>query len=183
MILLKDLAKKRIDDPVNAENRIGSYRALEQLYKEGKVKQIGISNFTAKHLTELLQVCDVIPHLHQFELHPCLYQPEILEICKKNQIQVQAYSSLGEGKLLNGEIRLDCLEKISERHKVSPAVILLGWALKHGWIIIPKSKTPERVKENASSLSINLTDEDMKSLDDVHKTESHRFCWDPNTIY
>ncbi|EIE88229.1 hypothetical protein RO3G_12940 [Rhizopus delemar RA 99-880] len=176
-------SKKQLNDPINAENRIGSYKALEQLYREGKVKQIGVSNFTLKHLNELLQVCEVIPHVHQFELHPCLYQPEILEICQKNNIQVQAYSSLGEGKLVNGEVKVDGLEEIAQRLQVSPAVVLLRWAVQHDWIIIPKSKTPERVKENARSLEIKLSEEDMKLLDNIHKTKPYRFCWDPTNVY
>ncbi|KAG1404542.1 hypothetical protein G6F60_004253 [Rhizopus arrhizus] len=176
-------SKKQLNDPINAENRIGSYKALEQLYREGKVKQIGVSNFTSKHLNELLQVCEVIPHVHQFELHPCLYQPELLEICQKNNIQVQAYSSLGEGKLVNGEVKVDGLEEIAQRLQVSPAVVLLRWAVQHDWIIIPKSKTPERVKENAKSLEVKLSEEDMKLLDNIHKTKPHRFCWDPTNVY
>lgn len=142
------------------------------MYREGKVKQIGVSNFTSKHLNELLQVCEVIPHVHQFELHPCLYQPEILEICQKNNIQVQAYSSLGEGKLVNGEVKVDGLEEIAQRLQVSPAVVLLRWAVQHDWIIIPKSKTPERVKENARSLEIKLSEE----VSQKKKEESNALC-------
>ncbi|RCH92265.1 hypothetical protein CU097_011313 [Rhizopus azygosporus] len=176
-------SKKQLSDPINSENRMGSYRALEQLYKEGKLKQIGISNYTVKHLSELLQKCEIVPHVHQFELHPCLYQNELLNLCQQHNIQVQAYSSLGEGKLVNGEIKIDCLNDIAQRLQTTPAVVLLRWAVDHGWLIIPKSKTPMRVKENASVLDVQLSDEDIKLLDDIHNAETHRFCWDPTNVY
>jgi diketogulonate reductase-like aldo/keto reductase len=149
-------SKKKLSDPINQENRTNSYRALEQLYNEGKLKNIGISNYTTKHLSCLLDNCKIIPHVHQFELHPCLYQPELLDLCQKNNIQIQAYSSLGEGNLINGKIRIDCIEDISKRLGVSKALILLRWAIQHEWVIIPKSKTTERIKENAQVLNFEL---------------------------
>ncbi|KAI8986999.1 NADP-dependent oxidoreductase domain-containing protein [Pilobolus umbonatus] len=175
-------SKTDLSDPINQKNRSDSYRALEKLYQEGKVKHIGISNYTPEHMKQLLSTCTIIPHVHQFELHPCLYQTDIIDLCTQNKIIVQAYSSLGEGKLINGEVRVAALEEISKRMNVSTALILLRWAIQHEWIIIPKSKNPERVKENAEVWSIKLSDEDMKALDDVHKSQPHRFCWDPFTV-
>lgn len=121
------------------------------------MKHIGISNYTEKHLTHLLSVCTVIPHVHQFELHPCLHQPGILDICKKNNIQIQAYSSLGEGALINGDVEIDCLQDISQRLDRSKALVLLRWAVQHGWAIIPKSKTTARIQENANVLSFEIS--------------------------
>lgn len=149
-------SKKKLSDTVNEENRTNSYKALEKLYSEGKVKHIGVSNYTEKHLNHLLSVCTVIPHVHQFELHPCLYQPGILEICKKNSIQIQAYSSLGEGSLINGDVKIGCLQDTAQKLNQSKALVLLRWAVQHGWIIIPKSKTTARVKENANVLSFEI---------------------------
>lgn len=146
-----------MSDPINQENRTGSYKALEQLYKEGKLKHIGVSNYTSKHLTHLLKVCTVTPSVHQFELHPCLYQPDILEICKNNNIQIQAYSSLGEGKLINGEINIPGVQAIADRLGESCALVLLRWAIQHEWIIIPKSKTTDRIKENARVFLFELS--------------------------
>lgn len=155
---------------------------MEHLYKEGKLKNIGVSNYTSQHLEHLLGACNVVPHLHQFELHPCLYQPQVLDVCKKNQIQVQAYSSLGEGKLINGDIKITGLQDIADRLDVSCALVLLRWAIQHEWAIIPKSKTTNRIKENAKVASLELSKEDMDLLDRVYQTESHRFCWDPSNI-
>ncbi|OBZ81017.1 Prostaglandin F synthase [Choanephora cucurbitarum] len=176
-------ARKRLSDPVNQTNRTESYKALEKLYKEGKIRHIGVSNYTVHHLKHLIENCTVVPHVHQFELHPCLYQPELLEFCQEHKIQVQAYSSLGEGNLVNGQIRLPCLETIVKKHNTSAASVLLRWAVQHGWIIIPKSRTPDRVKENAGVFSFELENEDMAQLDLIHQSEPHRFCWDSTDIY
>lgn len=101
----------------------------------------------------------MIPHVHQFELHPCLYQPDVLELCKKHHIQVQAYSSLGEGKLINGELNVPSLKLVSKRVQQPCALVLLRWAVQHGWIIIPKSKTTARIKQNAGVFSFELSKE------------------------
>ena len=134
---------------------MGSYRALETLYREGKVRHIGISNYTVKHLEHLLEHCEIIPHVHQFELHPRLVQQDILNLCDKHEIQIQAYSSLGEGKLLTDEAVLDIVKK----EKGDTAQILLRWAIQHGWIVIPKSSSSDRVSSNANVLSLELSEE------------------------
>lgn len=148
-------AKKKLSDPVNRENRHESYRALEQLYREGKIRHIGISNFTARHMEELLATCTIVPHVHQFELHPRLVQQDLLRLCAKYKIQVQAYSSLGEGRLLEDkEIR-----EIAEQNGLSSAQVLLRWAVQHGWVVIPKSSNPGRVRMNASIFAFELSEE------------------------
>ncbi|KAG2219912.1 hypothetical protein INT45_008549 [Circinella minor] len=172
-------AKKKLNDPINQENRMGSYRALETLYQEGKVRHIGISNYTAKHLEHLIERCKIIPHVHQFELHPRLVQQDILNLCDQYQIQIQAYSSLGEGKLLTDESILDIVKK----EKNDTAQVLLRWAIQHNWIVIPKSSNPDRVSSNAKVLSFELSEEEMNQLDTIHKIDTQRFCWDPTEIY
>ncbi|KAF7732795.1 hypothetical protein EC973_000069 [Apophysomyces ossiformis] len=152
-------SKKKLSDPKNRENRTESYRALEQLHREGKLRHIGVSNYTAAHLQYLLENCDIVPHVHQFELHPCLYQPDILSICTQHQIQVQAYSSLGEGRLVDGSIRLEELERIANGLHVTSAQVLLRWAVQHGWAVIPKSKSSTRVQQNADIFSFDLSAE------------------------
>ncbi|RCI01466.1 hypothetical protein CU098_011578 [Rhizopus stolonifer] len=176
-------AKKKLSDPINQTNRTESYRALEQLYKEGKLKHIGVSNYTVNHLKYLLGHCTIVPHVHQFELHPCLFQEDLFDLCQKNKIQIQAYSSLGEGQLVNGEIQIPHLQTIADKLNVSIALVLLRWAVQHGWLIIPKSKTATRIRENAAVFSFNIEDQGMKLLDTIHTTEHRRFCWDPSDIY
>ncbi|CAI2184740.1 8338_t:CDS:2, partial [Funneliformis geosporum] len=169
-------------DPKHAENRKGSWKALEKLYAEGKVRSIGISNYTHLHLTELLSYCTVVPQVLQFELHPLLYQKDIIELCKKHNIKVQAYSSLGEGKLVNGEIDLPILKEIADKNGVTPAQVLLRWGYQHDAIVIPKSITPERISQNANIFHFELTEQDMESLDSLSETQRSRFCWDPTNI-
>ncbi|KAI8970212.1 NADP-dependent oxidoreductase domain-containing protein [Mycotypha africana] len=176
-------SKTKLLDPINEENRTNSYRALEQLYNEGKLNHIGVSNYTEKHLRHLLSVCSVVPHVHQFELHPCLHQPELLKLCSENNIQIQAYSSLGEGALINGKIKIECLDNIAKKHNVSVALVLLRWSVQHGRAIIPKTSSTARVRENANVFSFELSKEDMRLLDEIHTYEQHRFCWDPNGVY
>lgn len=133
------------------------------------MKHIGVSNYTAKHLSHLLSVCTVIPHVHQFELHPCLHQPEILDLCHKHNIQIQAYSSLGEGSLINGDIELDCLKSIAQKLNTSTALILLRWAVQHGRVIIPKSKTTSRIQENAKVLSFEIPEDVSEKIVFLYK--------------
>lgn len=151
-------AKKKLSDPVNRENRLGSYRALEKLYHEGKIKHIGVSNFTARHLEDLLEHCTIVPHVHQFELHPRLVQQDILSLCANHHIQVQAYSSLGEGNLLQDP------DIVVPDPSLSRAQVLLRWAIQHGWAVIPKSSSPQRVVANANVFSFELSKEVRISL-------------------
>ncbi|RIA92497.1 NADP-dependent oxidoreductase domain-containing protein [Glomus cerebriforme] len=170
-------------DLKHAENRKGSWEALEKLYSEGKVRSIGISNYTHRHITELLSYCTIVPQVLQFELHPLLYQKDILDLCKKHNIQVEAYSSVGQGKLINGEIDIPILKEIADKHEVTPAQVLLRWGYQHDAIVIPKSVTPERISLNANIFHFELTEQDMESLDSLSETQKRRFCWDPTNIY
>lgn len=143
---------------MNRENRLGSYRALEKLYHEGKIKHIGVSNFTARHLEDLLEYCTIVPHVHQFELHPRLVQQDVLSLCAKHKIQVQAYSSLGEGNLLQDP------DIVIPDSSLSRAQVLLRWAIQHGWAVIPKSSSPDRVAANADVFSFELSKEASKKV-------------------
>ncbi|PKC66460.1 aldo-keto reductase [Rhizophagus irregularis] len=174
-------SKLKPSDPMHAENRKGSWKALEKLYSEGKVKSIGISNYTHRHITELLSYCTIVPQVLQFELHPLLYQKDVIDICKKNNIQVQAYSSVGQGKLINVEINIPILKEIADKHEVTTAQVLLRWGYQHDAIVIPKSITPERISLNANIFHFELTEQDMESLDSL--SENRHFCWDPTDIY
>jgi len=175
--------KLKPSDPKHGENRKGSWKALEELYSEGKVKSIGISNYTHRHITELLSYCTIVPQVLQFELHPLLYQKDVIDLCKKHNIQVQAYSSVGQGKLINGEIDIPILREIADKYEVTPAQVLLRWGYQHDAIVIPKSITPERISLNANIFHFELTEQNMESLDSLSETQNRRFCWDPTNIY
>jgi diketogulonate reductase-like aldo/keto reductase len=109
-----------------------------------------------------LDTCGVKPAVHQFELHPLLYQKsqqEIIELCKQRNIRVEAYSSLGEGKLVNGKIKIPLISQIANKYDVSDAQVLLRWGYQHDAIVLPKSITPERIVTNSKIFHFELSKE------------------------
>jgi len=137
-----------------------SWRALETLYKEGRVKAIGVSNFHVSHLQKLLLNAEIKPMVNQVEFHPYLSQPELLLYCKEHGIQMEAWSPLMQGQLLDQPV----LKEIAAKHGKSIAQIIIRWDLQHGVITIPKSTKEHRIIENADVFNFLLTDEDMTRI-------------------
>ena len=148
------------------------------------VKNIGISNYSANHLVELLSYAEIAPFLHQLEIHPLYFPEEIIQICKRNSIKIQAYSSLGEGYLLGEKFntKFPIIQAISQELSVQPAQVLLKWALQHAFYVIPKSSKKERVAQNIS-LDFVLSSMQMQQIDEIHKSESKKICWDSSSVY
>ncbi|MFP3388371.1 aldo/keto reductase [Brevibacillus sp. SIMBA_040] len=153
-----------------------AWRALEQLYKEGKVKAIGVSNFQIHHLQDLMQDAEIKPMINQVELHPRLTQKEIRDFCKQEGIQVEAWSPLMQGQLLDNPV----LQEIAERHGKSIAQVILRWDLQHGIVTIPKSTKEHRIQENADVFNFELTAEDMEKIDALN--ENHGVGPDPDNF-
>lgn len=130
-------------------------RALQELKASGKVRAIGVSNFTVSHLKELIDAPDtyVIPAVNQVEFHPLLYsvQRPLLDFCREHGIVLQAYAPLGSGKGVSQLLNHPTLTGIATRHRVSAAEVALRWALAHGVSVIPKSSDPQRIRANAAS--------------------------------
>ena len=139
-----------------------SWRALMDLYKVGKVKSIGVSNFQKKHM-EALKDAEILPMVNQIEFHPGWLQEETRELCKELGILVEAYSPNGNGKLLKD----DTLLKIAEKYGKSVAQICIRWTLQHGTLPLPKSVTPEYIKENTEVFDFEISDEDMQTIDEM----------------
>lgn len=139
-----------------------SWRALMDLYKAGKVKSIGVSNFQKKHM-EALKDAEILPMVNQIEFHPGWLQEETRELCKELGILVEAYSPNGNGKLLKD----DTLLKIAEKYGKSVAQICIRWTLQHGTLPLPKSVTPEYIKENTEVFDFEISDEDMQTIDEM----------------
>jgi len=163
----------------------GTYRAMEDLYKQGKVKALGVTNYSIRHLKQLLKTCKVKPMVNQVEFHPRLVQSELLEFCKKEGIAVQAYASLGSGDAGQAEsfFAFAPVQAAAKAHKVTPAQVLLKWAVQKGCHIVPKSVRAERCKENAGIFSFKLSAGEMKAIDGLHTNT--RYAWkglDPDTI-
>jgi methylglyoxal/glyoxal reductase len=153
-----------------------TWKAMEKLYKEGRVRAIGVSNFKIHHLKDLLADCEVKPMVNQVEFHPYLTQKDLLAFCKEQQIQLEAWSPLMQGEVVN----VPEIKELAEKYGKTPAQIVLRWDLQHGVVTIPKSVKAHRIKENADLFDFELTAEDMAKLDGLNK--DHRFGPDPDNI-
>lgn len=144
---------------INAE----TWRGLEQLYKEGYVKAIGVCNFKPHHLMALGEFAQICPFLNQIEFHPGMLQEETVSYCNDKGIQIEASSPLGNGQILKNDV----LTKIAKQMEVSVAQICLKWALKRGAIIIPKTTRSERMRENMQLDEFDLSDEQMQQINQL----------------
>jgi diketogulonate reductase-like aldo/keto reductase len=142
-----------------------SWRAMEELQAEGKIKSIGVSNFFEEHLKSLMQTAKVMPAVNQIEFHPGYWQSELVTYCKNQNITVESWSPLARGKVLENET----LIKIAKNHNKSVSQICLRWIIQHEVIVIPKSSTPERIKENIDLFTFELSSEEMKQIDILPK--------------
>ncbi|WP_456275140.1 aldo/keto reductase [Bacillus sp. AK128] len=144
---------------------VDTYKALEKLYQDGKVKAIGVCNFEIEHLERLLNECEVVPVLNQIECHPYLAQNELKEFCTKHNIFVEAWSPLEQG----GDVLKDeVITKIAESHQKSPAQVVLRWHVQNNTIVIPKSVTPSRIEENFNVFDFELTADEMTQIDGLN---------------
>lgn len=144
-----------------------TYRALETLYEEGRVRAIGVSNFHVHHLENLLADCKVKPAVNQVEYHPHLSQVELKAFCEKENIQLEAWSPLKRGRLLNEPT----IVEIGNKYGKSAAQVILRWDIQHHVITIPKSITAERIQENANIFDFTLTQQEMTQIDNLNKNE------------
>lgn len=145
---------------------IDTYKALEKLYADGRVRAIGVCNFEVEHLERLLEECEVVPVLNQVECHPYLQQKELREFCKKHDIFLEAYSPLMNGK----DVLQDAtIQKIAEEKGKTPAQIILRWHLQSDIIVIPKSVTPSRIEENFELFDFELTDQEMAIIEELDR--------------
>lgn len=137
-----------------------TWRALEELYAEGKIRAIGLSNFLPHHMENILAGCTVRPAVDQIEYHPGYSQEAAVQYCKEKGILVQAWSPIGRGRVL--EDPLVC--ELAAKYQVSPAQICLKFAVQRGIIPLPKSSSPERMKQNMDLFSFEMDQEDIWRL-------------------
>lgn len=156
--------------PANAKNyenwqktNNDSWRAMEELVKEGKIKNIGVSNFWPEHLEPLLEAAEIKPVINQIEFHPGYWQPELTRYCKEKNILVEAWSPLARGKVFESEE----IKAIAKKYNKSVAQICLRWILEHNALVIPKSSTPERIEDNFDIFDFQLNAEDIKTIDNL----------------
>jgi diketogulonate reductase-like aldo/keto reductase len=148
--------------PVPKQDKyVQAWKALEKIYRDGRAKAIGVSNFTVQHLTRLMDETGITPSINQIELHPYLQQRELRAFHEANGILTESWGPLGQGKGLLGDPALTVL---SEKYGRTPAQIVLRWHLQLGNVVIPKSATPARIKENISVFDFILDTEDMAAI-------------------
>lgn len=140
-----------------------TWKAFEQLYKDGKIRAIGVSNFLVHHLQALFETAIVKPSVNQIEFHPGYMQKEVVEFCRKNTMLVEAWSPLGTGKLLDHP----SLMSIADKYNVSVAQVCIKWCLQHHTLPLPKSVTPSRIQQNREVEQFLLSPDDMNTIDDL----------------
>jgi diketogulonate reductase-like aldo/keto reductase len=138
-----------------------TWAELERIYRSGRARAIGVSNFLHHHLTELLATCEIVPSVNQIEFHPRLVQPALLEYCQSQKVQVEAWSPLMQGQVDTEP----AIVGLAEKYAKTPAQIVLRWDLQHRVVTIPKSSRANRISENTRIFDFELSEEDMLRLD------------------
>ncbi|MEK5032408.1 aldo/keto reductase [Paenibacillus sp. FSL R7-0302] len=152
--------------PIRAKYK-DTWRALEKLYADGKVRAIGVSNFQIDHLEDLLADATVKPMVNQVELHPLLNQQELREYCKAQGIQIEAWAPLAQGHLLDNEVLAD----IAARHNKTLPQVILRWDLQNGIVTIPKSVKAERIIANADIFDFELSEEEISRINGLNRDQ------------
>ncbi|MBI0316214.1 aldo/keto reductase [Streptomyces javensis] len=156
---------------------VDTWKAFEKIYAEGRAKAIGLSNFHPAHTQRLLSETSIVPVIDQIELHPQLPQAELRAFNARHDIATEAWSPLGQGK---GLLEDPKLAAIAEKHGKSPAQVVLRWHLDLGNVVIPKSVTPSRIKENIDVFDFQLDSEDLAAIDSLET--GVRLGFDPETF-
>jgi diketogulonate reductase-like aldo/keto reductase len=156
---------------------VDTYKAFEKLHADGRIRAIGVSNFEPEHLRRLIEETSVVPAVDQIELHPHLQQHAAREFHAEQGIATEAWSPLGSGK---GLLEVPAIVAIAQKHGRTPAQIVLRWHLQIGNIVIPKSVTPSRIKENIEVFDFSLDTEDLAAISALN--EDRRLGPDPNAL-
>ncbi|WP_340374749.1 aldo/keto reductase [Streptomyces sp. SS7] len=164
--------------PLPARDKyVDTYKAFEKLYADGRVKAIGVSNFPVEQLERLTGETAVVPAVNQIELHPHLQQHALREFHAEQGIATEAWSPLGQGK---GLLEVPAIVAIAQKHNRTPAQVVLRWHLQIGNVVIPKSVTPSRIRENIEVFDFSLDTEDLAAISALN--EDRRIGPDPSTF-
>ncbi|WP_035100865.1 aldo/keto reductase [Aneurinibacillus terranovensis] len=144
-----------------------TWRALEKLYKDGFVRAIGVSNFQIHHIEDVMADSEMTPMVNQVEYHPFLTQKELHNFCKDNHIQLEAWSPLMRGEVLQNPVVIE----LGEKYQKTPAQIVLRWDLQNQVVTIPKSVHEERIIENADIFNFEISPDDMEKLDGLNQNK------------
>ena len=155
---------------------VDTWKAMEELYKRGKIRAIGVSNFLVHHLEDFLPECNISPMVNQVEFHPELIQPDLLEYCKKKGIQMEAWSPIMKGRVNT----IPVIKGLANKYKKTPVQVVLRWDIQKGIVTIPKSVTPERIISNADVFDFELSAEDMDKINQLDQNK--RIGFHPDSI-
>ena len=144
------------------ELNLGTWKALTTLYKEGRIKSIGVSNFQPHHLRALVET-EIMPMVNQIEYHPGYMQRDTVDFCRERNILIEAWSPLGRGRLLDHTL----LNTLAKKYEKTVAQICLRWCLQNDTVPLPKSVTPSRIAENADIFNFEITAEDMAAINAI----------------
>lgn len=153
-----------------------TWRALEDMYKEGKIRAIGVSNFLSHHLKALTNDCSIIPMINQLEYHPGLIRTETVDFCNKNSIKIEAWRPLGKGTVLSDP----AIQNLAKKYNVTEAQICIRWCIQNNVIPIPKSSNPERIRSNINVYSFEISNNDMEIINNLKFKSSLRL--DPDHV-
>ncbi|KAI0728263.1 Aldo/keto reductase [Fomitopsis betulina] len=164
-----------LHDPLSGKTRrLEAYKALLDLKAQGKIRDAGVSNYGVKHLEEIVAAGYELPAVNQLEIHPFCQQRPIVAYCKARNIGIEAYCPLVRGKLDDPVV-----VKIAKRLDKDPAQILIKWPLQHGFIPLPMSSSPSRIKSNSDVFNFTLSDSDVAELDGLDQGSAGAISWNP----
>ena len=159
----------------------GAYHALEDLYKEGKLRAIGVSNFYPDRLSDICAFNEITPQINQVETNPFNQQIEAQENMIKNNVQIEAWAPFGEGR--NDMFNNPVLKKIADKYQKSVAQVILRWLTQRGVVTLAKSVNQNRMQENFTIFDFKLSDDDMNTIKELDTKNSLFFNHqDPNTV-
>lgn len=167
-----------VTHPDNVRYRLDTWQQFIGLQKGGLIRSIGVSNFTVRHLNELINQSGVVPSVNQVEWHPHFHQPELHDFCRRNAIFLQAYSSLGTSN--QSDLRSDArVVAIANRLQRTPSQVLLRWAMQQSIGIIPKARSKGHIEENFD-LNFDIPASDMDLLSNMMVNE--KYAWNPESV-
>lgn len=145
------------------EQNIETWKAFEELYKQGKVRAIGVSNFEPRHLIPLLEQTSIIPHVNQIQINPNYIPRDTIKYCQEKNILLEAYSPFATGRIFGN----DKVAKIAEKYNTTIAKVCMAWSLHYGFLPLPKSVNNERIEQNLNVFDLKLSLEDIKELGEI----------------
>ena len=146
-----------------AELNAGTWRAFEEIYKSGKAKAIGVSNFNINHLEALFETAEIKPMVNQIEIHPGHSQPELVDFCKQHNLLIQAWSPLGSGRILENEL----IVSLADKYNISVGQICINYCLAKEILPLPRSSSEKNIEANLTSNNFKLSAEDVKAIDEM----------------